>query len=180
MRAPVTTVFLDRDGVINRKLPEGEYVGGVEEFEPLPGAIEAIAEISRSGLRVVVVTNQQGVGKGIIDASALDLVHAHLTDEVEAAGGQIEQIQVCPHLEGSCNCRKPATGLFEQARAQNAAISFAESVVIGDSPSDIEAAGRIGAKAIRVAPAGTVDADAAAVVPDLASAAGLVLGVARV
>ncbi len=150
MSAALTTAFLDRDGVINRKPPEGHYVTGVEGFEPLPGSIEAISRLSRAGLRVIVVTNQQGVAKGVVSPQSLAAVHRRLHEQVRLAGGRIDEILVCPHMAGSCDCRKPAIGLFEQAREHDPGIEFAQSVVVGDADSDIEAAQRIGALAIRV------------------------------
>jgi D-glycero-D-manno-heptose 1,7-bisphosphate phosphatase len=157
MRRP-TTVFLDRDGVINRKPPEGQYVRGPSELELLPGAPEAIARLSQAGVRTVVVTNQQGVGKGLMTIGDLDRVHARLRAEVEAEGGRIDQLLVCPHLEGTCECRKPRIGLFVEARRRDGRIAFDESVMIGDSLSDMAAAEAIGAAAILVA--GATDDDA--------------------
>lgn len=166
----VTTAFIDRDGVINRKPPEGTYVLAPEELELLPGAPEAIARLSQAGLRTVIVTNQQGVGKGLLPMERLAEVNRVVSDAVEAQGGRLDQVLVCPHLEGTCECRKPRVGLFVEARRLDPQISFENSVVIGDSASDMEAADAIGARGIRVgAEAGTGD------VPGLAEAAGLVL-----
>ena len=172
------TVFVDRDGVINRKRPEGAYVSNLDEFEPLPGSIEALACLSRAGFKVVVVTNQQGVAKGVTSAAELELVHANLTAQVAAEGGAIDQIQVCPHLAGTCGCRKPKVGLFEQARSADPEISFERAAVVGDSESDIEAAKSIGARALLVStePERSARADGVVVVADLASAAKLLIG----
>jgi len=145
------TAFIDRDGVLNRKPPEGEYVIGPEGLEILPGATGAVARLSRAGVRTVIVTNQQGIGKGLMTLDDLKRIHDRLRSAVEAEGGRIDQILVCPHLEGTCECRKPRVGLFVEARRQDRAIDFADSVVIGDSPSDMVAASAIGARAIRVA-----------------------------
>lgn len=149
-RSTPATVFLDRDGVINRKRPEGDYVKALEEFEFLPGSIDAIVRLSRAGKRTVVVTNQQGIAKGIVSPADLDVMHDALRAAVRHAGGELTDILVCPHLEGTCACRKPLTGLFEEARSRHPDISFPDSVVVGDSATDIAAAHAIGAWAIRV------------------------------
>ena len=144
------TVFVDRDGVINRKLRGGAYVNEVSQFELLPGAASALAALSNAGSRVIVVTNQQGVAKGLTQPQALDQIHQQLYAAVTAAGGEIAAIMVCPHLEGSCDCRKPRIGLFVEAQRRFPQIEFSDSVVIGDSACDIEAAERMGADAIFV------------------------------
>ena len=149
------TVFLDRDGVINRKAPEGHYVTCPNDLEILAGVPEAIARLTSKGITVAVVTNQQGVAKGLMSLGDVDRVNSIISSAVEAKGGYIEDFLVCPHLEGTCNCRKPKTGLFMEARRRNPDICFATSVVIGDSISDMAAARKIGATGIRI---GTDDA----------------------
>lgn len=156
--APQWTVFLDRDGVLNRKRADGDYVKTWKEFAWLPGAREAIAGLGRAGARVVIVTNQQGVAKGLIRPADLDDIHARLRADVEQVGGRIAGIYVCPHLDGTCDCRKPAPGLFHQARRDMPDIVFERSVVVGDSPSDIEAGTKIGARVIQTSSGGLVDA----------------------
>lgn len=146
-----STVFLDRDGVINRKAPEGNYVRDLSELHLLDGSIDAIARLSGSGCRVIVATNQQGVAKGLVAETDLHLIHQTIRAAVESAGGRISEILVCPHLEGTCQCRKPGIGLFQRARQLHPEIDFSDSVMVGDSPSDMEAAHAIGARAIRVA-----------------------------
>ena len=144
------TVFVDRDGVINEKLPEGHYVTGLQDLRLLPGSIDALARLSKSGRLVIVVTNQQGVAKGLVTEEALEEIHSALTDAVDSHGGQIDSILVCPHLKDTCDCRKPKTGLFEQARERFPKISFQDSVMVGDSITDMEAAHAIGARAVRI------------------------------
>jgi D-glycero-D-manno-heptose 1,7-bisphosphate phosphatase len=136
--------FLDRDGTINRKAPEGEYITSAGAFEFLPGAEQAIRLLAGGGWRVVVVTNQRGVALGRMTAADVDAVHARM------AHLPIEGVFVCPHERGTCDCRKPATGLFEQARDGLGGIEFGESVVIGDSGSDIAAGEAIGARTFLV------------------------------
>lgn len=157
MRRP-STAFIDRDGVINRKPADGLYVTRAGELEILPGAPEAIGALSAAGVRTVIVTNQQGVAKGLVSMQELDLIHGLILGAVNEAGGTVDQILVCPHLEGTCECRKPRTGLFVEARRLEPSISFGDSVVIGDSESDIEAACRIGAGSIRVGAGAAADA----------------------
>ncbi len=132
------TVFLDRDGVLNRKLPEGEYVSAWEHFHLLPGAAEAIGKLKWAGLRVLVVSNQRGIALGLFRAEDVDRIHAQLQNELAAHGAQIDGFYFCPHDKGACNCRKPQSGLFQQARSQFSDIRPETSLMIGDSLSDIE------------------------------------------
>ncbi|AHK80470.1 D,D-heptose 1,7-bisphosphate phosphatase [Ectothiorhodospira haloalkaliphila] len=131
-------ILLDRDGVINRDSPD--YIKSPEEWIPLPGSLEAIARLSRAGWRVVVVTNQSGLARGLFDAATLDAIHARMTDAVEAAGGSLQGIYHCPHgPDDGCDCRKPRPGLFHQV-ARDLNIDLAGVPAVGDSPRDIEAA----------------------------------------
>ncbi len=172
---PIATVFVDRDGVINRKLPDGEYVNSLDQFDLLPGSVEALAALSNAGSRVIVVTNQQGVGKGLTQPHALDQIHQRLRAAVAAAGGVLTAIIVCPHIEGSCDCRKPRIGLFVEAKRRYPQIEFSDSVVIGDSTCDIEAAGQIGANAILVTDEQGEPASGRSTVSSLAGAVELLL-----
>lgn len=132
------TVFLDRDGVLNRKLPEGEYVSAWEHFHLLPGAAEAIGKLKVAGLRVLVVSNQRGVALGLYRREDVDRIHAQLQKELAPRGAEIDGFYFCPHDKGACNCRKPLPGLFEQARSRFPDIEPETSLMIGDSLSDIE------------------------------------------
>jgi D-glycero-D-manno-heptose 1,7-bisphosphate phosphatase len=138
------TAFLDRDGTINEKAPEGEYVTDPGGFRFLPGAEEAVRLLDAGGWRVVVVSNQRGVALGRMTMDDVDAVNARM------AHLPIEAVYVCPHERGTCDCRKPGTGLFERARAELPDIRFAEAVVIGDATSDIAAGEAIGARTYRV------------------------------
>jgi D-glycero-D-manno-heptose 1,7-bisphosphate phosphatase len=140
------TAFLDRDGTINEKAPEGEYVTDPDQFRFLPGAEEAVRLLDAAGWRVVVVSNQRGVALGRMTLADVDAVNARLS-HLPIAG-----VYTCPHDRGVCDCRKPGTGLFEQARRELGGITFADAVVIGDAPSDIEAGKAIGARTYRVGP----------------------------
>jgi D-glycero-D-manno-heptose 1,7-bisphosphate phosphatase len=100
--------FLDRDGVINRKAPEGQYVTRWEEMKFLPGACEAIRLLNNAGFLVVVVSNQRCVAKGLITTEELDSLHAQMRNEFAAAGATIDAIYYCPHeIQPPCSCRKP-------------------------------------------------------------------------
>jgi D-glycero-D-manno-heptose 1,7-bisphosphate phosphatase len=137
-RSTLRTVFLDRDGVINRKMPEGQYVTDWHHFELLPGVPHAIAQLNQRGLRVLVVTNQRGIALGLYTAADVDAIHAQMQRILSVSGAHVDGFYLCPHDKGQCNCRKPLPGLFEQARQQFPKIEAATSVVIGDSLSDIE------------------------------------------
>ena len=139
-------VFLDRDGVINRDRPD--FVKSWEEFEFLPHSLEALAALSRTPYKIVVITNQSGVGRGLLTERTLEQMHARMLDRVRANGGRIDAIYYCPHAPSvGCDCRKPATGLFLEA-AQDLDIDLKWSWAIGDSHRDVQAANRAGVQAI--------------------------------
>jgi D-glycero-D-manno-heptose 1,7-bisphosphate phosphatase len=148
LRPALRTVFLDRDGVLNRKMPEGQYVTGWQHFELLPGVPEAIAQLNQAGLRVLVVTNQRGVALGLYSAADVDAIHSQLQQTLAEHGARIDGFYFCPHDKRQCNCRKPLPGLFEQAQAQFPEIEAATSLIIGDSLSDIEFGHNLGMKTI--------------------------------
>jgi len=131
------TLFLDRDGVINRRIP-GDYVKSVDQFVFEEGALDAVCSLSSLFTRVVVVTNQQGIAKGIMKEDDLDKIHAYMLDNIRLRGGRIDKIYHCPDLAGSgSHCRKPETGMAFQAKADFPEISFEKSLMIGDSESDM-------------------------------------------
>jgi len=138
------TVFLDRDGVLNEKMPEGCYVTRWEEFQILAGVPEAIARLNRAGLRVIVVSNQRGVALGLYALADVEAIHATFLRELQSRGAQVDAFYFCPHDKRSCTCRKPLPGMFEQAVAQFPQIEAASSVMIGDSLSDMEFGRRLG------------------------------------
>jgi D-glycero-D-manno-heptose 1,7-bisphosphate phosphatase len=156
---PLDTVFLDRDGTLNVKAPEGDYITSWERFEWLPGALEAVRVLTEAGVRLVVVTNQRGIALGRMTEDDLSDIHGRMLDDVAAAGGRIDAVYHCPHEAGTCDCRKPLTGLFERARVEHPGLDFARSAMVGDSLSDMEAARRIGATAIRVVAGGDRDGE---------------------
>jgi D-glycero-D-manno-heptose 1,7-bisphosphate phosphatase len=147
-RTTLRTVFLDRDGVINRKMPEGQYVTGWQHFHLLPGVSEAIAKLNQAGLRVIVVTNQRGISLGLYIAQDVDAIHAQLQISLAKSGAHIDNFYFCPHDKRECNCRKPLPGLFEQAQADFPEIEAATSLIVGDSLSDIEFGKNLGMRTV--------------------------------
>ena len=181
--AIIDTVFVDRDGVINVNRPG--YVGSWQEFEFLPGALDALALLASNGLRVVVVTNQACVGRSLLDKAELDAIHSRMIEAVKAHGGDIAAVLACPHVpEQRCGCRKPAPGLLNEA-CTYFGIAPATTVLIGDHLTDLEAAQQAGARSILVL-SGRTDAwmnpelpeSCIAVLPDLWSAANYLVSAA--
>ncbi|MEW6612181.1 MAG: D-glycero-beta-D-manno-heptose 1,7-bisphosphate 7-phosphatase [Pseudomonadota bacterium] len=144
----VKLVILDRDGVINED--SDAFIKSPAEWEPIPGALEAIARLNRAGYKVVVASNQSGVGRGLFDVQTLAAIHQRLRSELLSMGGHIDAIFYCPHHpEEGCRCRKPAPGLFEEIRERfNTALEGVPAV--GDSLRDLEAARAAGAMPILV------------------------------
>lgn len=146
--AAARLVVLDRDGVINRD--SALFIRSPQEWQPLPGALEAIAQLVRGGFRVVVASNQSGVGRGLFSAETLDAIHRRMCEAIEAAGGRLAGIFVCPHApQDGCDCRKPLPGLLRQIE-RRFATSLENAPVIGDSERDLQAAWAVGARAILV------------------------------
>lgn len=119
-----------------------------EEFHPLPGIPEAIARLNRAGVRVIVVSNQRGVSLGHYTVADVESIHSRFQELLGDAGAHVDGFYFCPHQKHSCTCRKPLSGLFEQARAQFPDIAAETSVMIGDSLSDIEFGQRLGMRTI--------------------------------
>jgi D-glycero-D-manno-heptose 1,7-bisphosphate phosphatase len=144
------TVFVDRDGVINRRIV-GDYVRSIDDFEFLSGSLEALALLAGRVRHVVVVTNQQGIGKGLFGEADLRAIHGHMVAEVERAGGRIDAVIHCPHLvDSGCDCRKPAPGMGHQAVAMFPDIDLERAVMIGDSASDLGFARALGIQSVLV------------------------------
>ena len=126
--------------MINRHLP-GDYVRTWDDFHFLPGALEGLAVLAERVDHVVVVTNQQGVGKGLMTMHALNEIHQRMVAEVEMNRGRIDDILVCPHLESMrCACRKPRPGMVTEWLGRHPQITARQCLMIGDSASDIELA----------------------------------------
>jgi D-glycero-D-manno-heptose 1,7-bisphosphate phosphatase len=147
-------VFLDRDGTINEEVG---YVNHIDRFALLPGAVEAIRELNRFGLKVILITNQSGVARGYFPEKLLKAVHEKLCSMVEAAGGHLDGIYYCPHhpVEGKppyrkdCHCRKPKIGMLQTA-SDELEIDLERSYVIGDRLNDIKLANNAGSKGVLV------------------------------
>ncbi len=144
-------VFLDRDGVINRKPPEGGYVKSWEEFEFLPGVLEALRLLKDHGFRIIVTSNQRGVSLGKLQERDLLAIHSRMQAELEKAGGRIDAVYYCPHDCNSCKCRKPEIGMFLQAQRDLSWLEFRQSFLVGDSITDMQAAARLGCRKILIA-----------------------------
>jgi D-glycero-D-manno-heptose 1,7-bisphosphate phosphatase len=147
----VQTVFLDRDGVLNKKMPEGRYVTSWEEFELLPGVAQAIRDLNRAGIRVIVVSNQRGIALGYMSEAGVEGIHTRFQEFLKTSGAHVDAFYFCPHDKGACECRKPKPGLFQQAMKDFPEITPDSSVVIGDSLSDIEAGRNLGMATVLVA-----------------------------
>ena len=144
------TLFLDRDGVINEKL-EGRYVRDFSEFKFMLGALEVISKLSNVFSRIIIITNQQGIAKGIISDADLNALHTKMEEKIEQSGGKLNKIYYCPHLEEfDCRCRKPKPGMIEQAIIDFPEIIIENSYLIGDSDSDIEAGKRMNLNTVKV------------------------------
>jgi D-glycero-D-manno-heptose 1,7-bisphosphate phosphatase len=141
-------VILDRDGVINQD--SSEFVKSVDEWLPLAGSIEAIAELSAAGYTVAVASNQSGLARGLFDKESLLAMHQKLHDLVSAAGGHIDRVVVCPHgPDDDCDCRKPKPGLLLELGGHYG-VSLEKVPVVGDSLRDLQAAAAVGARPILV------------------------------
>lgn len=141
-------VFLDRDGVIieNRE----DYVKSWADVTYVPGALEAIRQLTEAGWPVIMVTNQSAVGRGIITIPFLEWLHNRMLAEIEAAGGSVLAVYYCPHRpDGECTCRKPRPGMLQQA-ALDHNINLASSYIVGDALSDIAAGRAVGTRGVLV------------------------------
>lgn len=141
-------IILDRDGVINQD--SDQYIKSPDEWRPIPGSLEAIARLNQWGYRVVVVTNQSGVGQGLYEMDTLNAIHDKMVKAAAQVGGRIDAIFFCPHTnDDKCSCRKPQPGLLQEvARRYNA--DLAGVPAIGDSLRDLQAAAAVGAQPILV------------------------------
>jgi D-glycero-D-manno-heptose 1,7-bisphosphate phosphatase len=141
-------VILDRDGVINED--SEEFIKSPDEWIPLPGSLEAIAQLTNAGWRVVVATNQSGLARKLFDIDTLNAIHDKMYNMVNEYGGVIEAVFFCPHgPKDHCDCRKPKPGMLEQI-AQRLRIKLDGVPVIGDSLRDLQAARAVGAQPVLV------------------------------
>jgi heptosyltransferase-2 len=141
------TVFLDRDGTTNR---DTGYIKTPDELQIFPGAVEAVARLKQAGARVVMITNQSGVGRGLFSTETLAAIHARLRAVFEAGGAPFDGLYYCPHHpDDGCACRKPGTAMVERAVA-DLGLDLSRAYVLGDQRRDVDLARRIGAKGILV------------------------------
>ena len=143
----VKAVFLDRDGVINEKMPEGSYVTNWNDFKFISGVKEALSLLSKTDFKIIIVTNQRGIAKKSLSEQDLIEIHLKMLDEIKKSGGRIDKIYFCPHEEGECNCRKPLPGMLYKAD-EEFSIDFKNSWILGDSSSDIELGKKLGCKTV--------------------------------
>lgn len=172
----IRTVFLDRDGTINVKRPEGEYVTSPTDLVLLPGAAQAVASLNAAGVRTVLVTNQSWLSRATGNPESYAAVHTRLTQLLAAEGARLDAAYHCPHAPATCDCRKPKPGLLRRA-ARELGVELDQSVIIGDRDSDIMAGRAAGTLTIlvRTGEGGSAAADADIVVDDLPAAVRLIL-----
>ena len=141
-------IILDRDGVIN--YDSDQFIKSPQEWNPIPGSLEAIASLNQAGFRVVVASNQSGVGRGLFDMATLNAIHARMHKLVAQAGGRIDAVFFCPHAADSrCQCRKPKPGLMQEIAAR-LHVDLRGVPMVGDALRDIQAAVAVGARPILV------------------------------
>jgi len=130
-------VILDRDGTINAD--SDQFIKSPEEWQPLPGALEAIARLNHAGWHAVIASNQSGLGRGLFDVASLNAMHAKMHKMLSAQGGRIDAVFYCPHTpDENCSCRKPKPGLFEQI-ADRFGVDLKDVPVVGDGLRDLQA-----------------------------------------
>lgn len=136
-------IILDRDGVIN--YDSDQFIKSPDEWKPIPGSLEAIARLNQEGYRVVVATNQSGIGRGLFDMPTLNAIHDKMHKSLAQVGGRIDAIFFCPHTnEADCSCRKPKSGMMLEISARYG-IGLAGVPAVGDSLRDLESTARLGA-----------------------------------
>ncbi|MGQ9675825.1 MAG: D-glycero-beta-D-manno-heptose 1,7-bisphosphate 7-phosphatase [Chloroflexota bacterium] len=141
-------VFLDRDGVINEN--RSDHVKDWSEFRFLPGTPEAIARLSRTGVRIFVITNQAIINRGVVSRQQVDAINRRMVREIENRGGRIDEVVYCPHHpDEACDCRKPRPGLL-LSLARKHRLDLSDTALIGDALTDIEAGLSVGCDAILV------------------------------
>lgn len=135
-------IILGRDGILNRF--REDHVKAAEEWEPLPGALEAVARLNHAGWHVVVATNQSGIGRGVIDMASVNAVHQHMMKLLAARGGRIDAVFFCPHTpEDRCACRKPMPGMMREI-GERYGVELPAVPMVADTLRDLEAAAAAG------------------------------------
>ena len=144
----MSLIILDRDGVINHD--SDDFIKSPAEWEPIEGSLEAIARLNYAGFRVVVITNQSGIARGLLDVEMLNRIHSKMRRMLSQVGGKIEAIMFCPHgPDDDCDCRKPKPGAFQDV-AHRLRLNLENVPAVGDSIRDLEAAQAAGARPILV------------------------------
>lgn len=138
MHNQTNIIYLDRDGVINEKAKPHDYIKTWDEFTFLPGVFEALQLFAEQHYKIVIITNQRGIARGMMTKQDVEQIHEKMCQEIRKHNGNIDGIYICPHDYGECDCRKPQIGLFLQAE-QTFLPNKEQSWMIGDSPTDIEA-----------------------------------------
>jgi D-glycero-D-manno-heptose 1,7-bisphosphate phosphatase len=147
-QSPGKLIILDRDGVIN--YDSDAYIKSPAEWKPLPGSIEAMARLNRNGFRIVVATNQSGIGRGLFDMATLNAMNDKMMELVFRQGGRVDALFFCPHTaDENCECRKPKTGMFEEI-ARRFDTDLAGVPCVGDSLRDLQAGAAMGCQTILV------------------------------
>lgn len=179
---PIETVFLDRDGTLNAKAPEGSYISRPEDLTLLPNAADALARLNRAGLRTVLVTNQRWIARReVAGPAALDdyrATHAKLVELLAAEGARLDAAYLCPHERGVCGCRKPAAGMLVRAAA-DLGFDLGRAMIIGDAESDLVAGRAAGTGTMLISRSLSGHPDADVVVADVHAGVELLLGPSR-
>jgi len=144
----VKLIILDRDGVVNRD--SDQFIKSPDEWRPIPGSLEAIARLNHAGFRVVIATNQSGIGRGLFEMAMLNAIHEKMHKALALVGGRIDALFYCPHTaDARCECRKPRTGMLKEIGVRFG-VDLAGVPCIGDSLRDLAAADAVGAQPILV------------------------------
>jgi D-glycero-D-manno-heptose 1,7-bisphosphate phosphatase len=172
----IDTVFLDRDGTLNVKPPEGEYITTPADLVLLPGAGQAVARLNEAGLRTILVTNQRWLSRPGADPRSYAAIQARMAELLSAEGARLDASLHCPHAAASCDCRKPGNGMLLRA-AREYQLDLARAVIVGDAETDMLAGRSAGTAGIllRQRSADALPGIADAVAPDLAGAVGIIL-----
>ena len=170
----ISTIFLDRDGTINTKAAEGEYVTSPADLKLLPGAAQAVAVLNAVHLRTVLVTNQRWLSRPCEDAARYAAVHDRLIQLLAAKGAWLDAAYHCPHATGTCDCRKPGSGMLRRA-AREHGFDLKTAIIVGDSEADMKAGHSAGTATILIGADSRAGTGVDAVVKDLGSAVELIL-----
>ena len=158
-------IILDRDGVIN--YDSDQFIKSPDEWKPIPGSLEAIARLNQAGFRVVVATNQSGIGRGLFDMPTLNAIHVKMHKACSLVGARIDAVFFCPHsAEANCRCRKPKSGMLEEIAARYNLSNLGDVPAVGDSLRDLQAAATVGAQPYLVLTGKGVKTQAAGGLPD--------------